>query len=223
MAGSFNHLKKLRRAGLRGRQWRTRWGFWAVIACAALAAVLLLATTSSPDADVLARVNGEEIRTEDLKALQMRHFGHTRPLGEEQELALFEALLAETLLFQQAEREGYALSPEEAEEEIAAQLASRGYTIDDLKAERERRGLSYERYLEDFRREMAIEAYTDATINVTEEEAREYYDDFAQRYPEADLRPFSMVRASIIAELRERALKDLIEELKQDALIEKFT
>lgn len=222
MTDRLSPIKRLHGAILSLKKRSIRWRLGLIIAVAILTAVLVLVIIAPPGAGVLARVNGEQITQEDLRDLQIRYFGSDAPLGEERRSALLEVLIAETVLFQQAEQEGYALSMDEAELELTAQLALRDYTIDDLRAEEERRGLTYEQYLKRFRRELAIDNYVEAAINVTEEDARELYEGVGQEFPDIDLPPFELVREGLVAELQERALRSLIDELKQSASIKVF-
>lgn len=188
-----------------------------IVAVATGAVVLAVVAIGGLDTSIAARVNGEKITLEDLEELYSSY--GWRGLDRAQVL---DAMISERLIYIEAKRQGYAISLEEAERRLAAELAPRDYTIDDLKAELERRGLSYERHLEGLWREIVIKSYLNEAINVTEEEAMAFYDEYLQEHPELQLPPFQAVRDEIMLELEQRELTRLIEELRATARIRIF-
>jgi len=148
------------------RHWKITPGVWVLVAVAALAAVLVLVTIRPPGPDVLARVNGEDITKQDVDEFierQSKWYG----VNQATEQAL-DQLIVEKLLYWEAEREGYLLTSEEAEQELVTRLALTGNTTAELKAALQADGLSYDEYLRDLPRHLAIENYLDDTVEIPE-------------------------------------------------------
>lgn len=197
---------------------RRRWGVPMVIAAVATGAVVLaVVAIGGLDTSIAARVNGEIITLGDLEEVYSSY--GMRGLDKAQVL---DAMISERLIYIEAKRQGYAISLEEAERRLAAELALRDYTIDDLKAELERRDRSYERHLEGLWREIVIKSYLNEALNVTEEGAMALYDEYLQENPELQLPPFEAIREAILLELEQRELTRLIEELRATASIRIF-
>ncbi len=206
------------------RSWRLTGGIWGIVGVAALAVVMALAVMMIPRAEVAAKVNGESILVEDVEELQVRY-----GMSIDYEQAL-EHLITEMILFQEAEKGGYLPTRKDAESELHTQLAMMGLTKEDFDEQLKAHTISYQTYLEGFRREMAIHDYLDAAVevpDVTEEEAREFYDDYAQQHPDEELPSFEDAKSSIIQMLeRERqqdaqaAIQLLIEDLREESTIE---
>jgi len=199
-------------------------GIAGIAAVAVLAVVLVLAATGAPGPDVVARVNGEKIMAEDVAAVQARYLQYGMNLTPVQALA---ELIMEELVYQEAKHEGHLLAMEEAEQELRAQLGAANLTLEDLQVQLDSYEISYEEYLEDFRRQLAIDDYMAAEVpvpEVTDEEAREFYEVYRQQLPDEDVPPFEEVKSQIIAhleqEMQQEAVLLLIEDLKQKADIE---
>ena len=213
------------------RHWKITTGVWVLVAVAALAAVLVLVTIRPPDPDVVAQVNGHKITKQDVQEFQTRaYLWYGQNATEEQAL---EQMIAETLLYREAEQD-YLLTPDETVQELETRLASMGKTIEDLKAQLQEDDLSYDEYLLDLQRQLAIENYLNDTLPVppvTEEEARAYYEDyresFLQQYPDQPFPPFEQVQSEIVKllsqEKQQEAMLLFIEDLKEKADIEKYT
>jgi parvulin-like peptidyl-prolyl isomerase len=145
-------------------------------------------------------------------------------ISEEEAL---EQLIAETVLYQEAEQQGYAPTMDEAEQELEARVASSGRTMEDLEADLAKSGFSYEEYLQYFQRQLAINSYLDDAVQVpevTELEARVFYENYKQESPEAELPPFEQLKSEIMALLEQQKQQEatslLVEELKEKADIE---
>jgi len=199
-------------------------GIAGIAAAAALAVVLILATVGAPGPDVVASVNGEKIMAEDVAAVQARYLQYGMNLTPVQAL---EELIIEELVYQEAKHEGHLLAMEEAGQELRAQLGAANLTLEDLQVQLDSYEISYEEYLEDFRRQLAIDDYMAAEVpvpEVTDEEAREYYEDYEQQFPNDELPPFEEVKSEIIAhleqEMQQEAVLLLIEDLKGKADIQ---
>jgi len=199
-----------------------------IVAAAVLTAALVFATIAAPGSEVVARVNGEAITAGDVTKLRVKVYESYRmQISEEEAL---EQLIEETVLYQEAEQQGYAPTMDEAEQELEARVASSGRTMEDFKADLAKSGFSYfsyEEYLQDFQRQLAINSYLDDAVQVpevTELEASVFYENYKQQSPEAELPPFEQLKSEIMAfleqEKRQEATSLLIEELKEKADIE---
>jgi len=206
------------------RRWKLSGGISGIVGIAALVVVLALVIMMVPRAEVAARVNGEQILAEDVKEIQEDYQEQGMPITFEQAL---EQLITKTLLYQAAKQHDHVLTTEEADEELQAQLAAANRTIEEFLAQLDLYGMSYEEYLEDYREHVSIENYLTAAVpvdEVTEEEAREFYDDYAQQHPDEELPSFEDAKSGIIAMLEQEkrqesqeAMQLLIQDLRDEA------
>lgn len=191
---------------------------------AALTVVLVMAGIGARDADVVARVNGEKLMTGDVARVQASYQQYGIPVTFDQAL---DHLITETVLYQEARRRGHLLTREEADQELQAQLAAANRTLEDFRAQLDWYGLSYDTYIEDYRKQTAIENYLTAEVpvaEVTEEEARELYNDYVQQSPDDEFPPFEEMQSYITAILEQERQQEaqeamllLIEKLKEEA------
>jgi hypothetical protein len=193
------------------RRWKFGGGVWVIVGMAALAVVLVLVIMMVPRAEVAARVNGEKILAEDVAEFQARH-------GIVDADQALDHLITERLLLQEATKGGHLPTLEDVEFELNTQLAMAGMTREDLEAQLGLHDMSYEDYLEGLRKSMAIRRYLEHTIEITEEEARARYDEYAELHGDS-LPPFDQVKQQIVAELQQEALPSLIERLREEANI----
>jgi len=218
-------LKKLESISLNRKKGKFIAGAAVIVAAAVLTSALVLATIAAPGSEVVARVNGEAITAGDVTKLRVKVYeSYQMQISEEEAL---EQLIAETVLYQEAEQQGYAPTMDEAEQELEARVASSGRTMEDFEADLAKSGFSYEEYLQDFQRQLAINSYLDDAVQVpevTELEARVFYENYKQESPETELPPFEQLKSEIMALLeqqkRQEAISLLIEELKEKADIE---
>ena len=218
-------LKKLESISLNRKKGKFIAGAAVIVAAAVLTGALVLATIAAPGSEVVARVNGEAITAGDVTKLRVKVYESYRmQISEEEAL---EQLIAETVLYQEAEQQGYAPTMDEAEQELEARVASSGRTMEDFEADLAKSGFSYEEYLQDFQRQLAINSYLDDAVQVpevTEIEARVFYENYKQESPEAELPPFEQLKSEIMALLEQQKQQEatslLIEELKEKADIE---
>lgn len=192
-----------------------------IVAIAVVAVVLVL--TIPPD-DVAATVNGEEIMQEDVAEMQELYAAQGMPISEEQAL---EQLIQQEVLYQAAAE--YLPTEEEAEEQLEAQVAMMGMTMEEFHEALQNEGLSYDEQLKDFRRQLAIQDFLHEAVEapeVTEEEAKEFYEEYKQQYPEEELPPFEEVEPQIVMQLEQQkqqeAMGPFIEELREKADIEEY-
>lgn len=218
-------LKKLESISLNRKKGKFIAGAAVIVAAAVLTGALVLATIAAPGSEVVARVNGEAITAGDVTKLRVKVYESYRMQMSEEEA--LEQLIAETVLYQEADEQGYAPTMDEAEQELEARVASSGRTMEDFKADLAKSDFSYEEYLQDFQRQLAINSYLDDAVQVpevTELEARVFYENYKQESPEAELPPFEQLKSEIMALLeqqkRQEATSLLIEELKEKADIE---
>jgi len=215
-------LKKLESISLNRKKGKFIAGAAVIVAAAVLTAALVLATIAAPGSEVVARVNGEAITAGDVTKLRVKVYeAYRMQMSEEEAL---ERLIAETVLYQEAEQQGYAPTMDEAEQELEARVASSGRTMEDFEADLAKSGFSYEEYLQDFQRQLAINSYLDDAVQVpevTELEARVFYENYKQESPEAELPPFEQLKSEIMALLEQQKQQEatslLIEELKEKA------
>lgn len=218
-------LKKLESISLNRKKGKFIAGAAVIVAAAVLTGALVFATIAAPGSEIVARVNGEAITAGDVTKLRVKVYESYRmQISEEEAL---EQLIAETVLYQEADEQGYAPTMDEAEQELEARVASSGRTMEDFEADLAKSGFSYEEYLQDFQRQLAINSYLDDAVQVpevTEIEARVFYENYKQQSPEAELPPFEQLKSEIMALLeqqkRQEATSLLIEELKEKADIE---
>ncbi len=210
--------KKTNRATSRLRNWRVI--AVAVAATAIVVVAVVLATPGAVNDDLVATVNGEGITAGDVAQMQARHeFYYGEQYSFEEAL---ERLLVEALVYQEAQRTGYLADTEQAEQELGAQLARDGWTMEELLAALEESGIVYDDYMETFRRELAIRNYVDDEIAVTDEQARERYNSLVETY-EGEVPPFDSVKEQIIVDMESENLARLIERLRAEAEIEILT
>ena len=218
-------LKKLESISLNRKKGKFIAGAAVIVAAAVLTGALVLATIAAPGSEVVARVNGEAITAGDVTKLRVKVYeSYQMQISEEEAL---EQLIAETVLYQEAEQQGYAPTMDEAEQELEARVASSGRTMEDFEADLAKSGFSYKEYLQDFQRQLAINSYLDDAVQVpevTELEARIFYENYKQESPEAELPPFEQLKSEIMALLEQQKQQEaaslLIEELKEKADIE---
>lgn len=210
---------KARPAASRPRNRRTIAVIAGIAAVAAITMVLVLSHITAPDDDVVAIVNGQRIAVQDVEDMQIRYrILYGKDIGFLQAL---NRLISDELIYQ-ASMPDYLVDSEQAEKELQAQLERDGLTLEELKVELALNGIVYGEYLETFRRELAIERYLDDAVTVTEEEARERYDEYAES-PGMALRPFEEVKYQIIIDITQEKIVSLIRDLEEEADIVRYT
>ena len=220
------------RIRLSRRQWKIA---AAVMAMAIAAVVLIVSTTGAPDNGtepvdrVVATLDGEEITESDVAEAQVVIFwAYNRYSGRHEAL---EHLIAERLLYREAEREGYSPTEDETWQELILSIALRGVTLEELEDRLEWENLSLEEYLEHFRRMLAINTFLEDTVEIpeiTEEDIRQFYEGYVEhqreKYPGKDPPSLEEMKNNIIVVLerqkRQQAATDLIQQLREKADIQ---
>lgn len=216
---------------LKLRNWKVVAVIAGVVAVAALTVVLVQANIAARDADVVARVNGERITSQDVAELQasyQQYYDVEITTGQ-----ALEQLITQKVLYQEARHKGHLLTMEEAEQELHAQLGAANLTPEDFRAQLDVYGVSYDEYVEHYRKQTAIEHYLTAevpVVEVTEEEARELYNDYVQQFPDEEFPPFEEMESymtSILEQERQQEAQEamllLIEQLREEADIQIYT
>lgn len=173
---------------------------------------------------VLAIVNGEKISSNEVEEAVESYARQGQQASEKQALEL---VINQTILFQEAERQGYGLTDTEAEMELIKQLSERNSTLDDYKADLEEQNISYEEQLQDFKEHTAIEKYVGhalvgENLSVTDDEARDFYDFLMQQSGYENV-TFEEMESYIIDYMTEKkrddAVNSLIADLRSEAEI----
>ncbi|MFW5865616.1 MAG: SurA N-terminal domain-containing protein, partial [Nanoarchaeota archaeon] len=176
--------------------------------------------------DTLATVNGEEITSEDVSEIQESVFSQGQEIPEEQAIEL---LVNQKVLEQKAQEEEITVSDEEVESSIEEQLSPQGATLEDYKEQLKAQGISYDEHLEILKKDFATEKFLyikleGENFEVSEEEAREYYNMYASQSPEEEVPSYEEMEEQIVANLeqqkRQEAIENLIQDFKSDADIE---
>ncbi|MDD5086321.1 MAG: SurA N-terminal domain-containing protein [Candidatus Nanoarchaeia archaeon] len=175
--------------------------------------------------EVVAVVNGEEIESEEVTAVQQLFSMQGQQVSEEEAL---EQVINQKVLEQKVQEEGVTVTTEEAESAIEQQLAMQGATLDDYKQQIESQGISYEAELENIKNQIAIQNYLETQLegqsfNVTEEEAQEFYEMYKSQSSE-EIPSYNELEPQIIATLKQQkqqeAITILVQELREDADVE---
>ncbi len=175
--------------------------------------------------NVLAVVNGEEIKSEEVTAIQQLFLQQGQQVSEEEAL---EQVINQKVLEQKVQEENIVVTTEEAESAIEQQLAMQGATLDDYKQQIESQGVSYEAELENIKSQIATQNYLQTQLegqsfNVTEEEAQEFYEMYRSQSPE-EAPSYEELKPQIIAQLEQQKQQEatsvLIQELRASANVE---
>jgi len=148
---------------------------WKVIAATAgivalvVVAVVLIAQNVAWPRNVVAMLDGEQITREDVEARQKRHLDWYRLSMDEDEA--LEEIIADKLLYREAERQGHVPPTEqETERELEARLAAMNVTPEQFRTLMDMDDADYAEYLRLYRRQLAVESYLETVIDVDKEE-----------------------------------------------------
>ncbi|MFW5704956.1 MAG: hypothetical protein ACOCXG_03860 [Nanoarchaeota archaeon] len=175
--------------------------------------------------NVVAIVNNEEIKSEDVSAIQQSLLQQGQQISEDDAL---EQAINQKVLEQKVQQENIVVTNEEAESVIEQQLAMQGATLDDYKQQVESTGVSYDAELENIKNQIAIQNFLESqlegqTFDVTEEEAQEFYEMYKQQSPE-EVPSYEELQPQIIATLeqekQQEATSIIVQELRTTANVE---
>lgn len=175
--------------------------------------------------NVVATVNNEEIKSEDVSAIQQTLLQQGQQISEDDAL---EQAINQKVLEQKVQQENIVVTNEEAESVIEQQLAMQGATLDDYKQQIESAGVSYEAELESIKIQIATQNYLESQLegqsfDVTEEEAQEFYEMYKSQSAE-EVPSYAELQQQIIATLEQQkqqeAINIIIQELRTTANVE---
>jgi multidrug efflux pump subunit AcrA (membrane-fusion protein) len=175
--------------------------------------------------NVVATVNDEEIKSEDVVAVQQLLLQQGQQISEDDAL---EQVINQKVLEQKVQQENIVVTTEEAESLIEQQLAIQGATLDDYKQQVESMGVSYEAELENIKNQIATQQFLESqlegqTFDVTEEEAQEFYEMYKAQSSE-EVPSYEELQPQIITTLEQQkqqeAISIIIQGLRATANVE---
>lgn len=169
---------------------------------------------------VVATVNGEEILSDEIFMIQQNFMMQGIDISSDEAL---EEVIHQRILYQHVAEMNMSVSDEDAEAEIEFLLSQQGMTLDDYRQQLEMQGISYAGELENFKRQIALQIYLEALffergIEVTEEDAREFYESYAQSV--ADAPSYEELEAQIFMVLEQEKQQEILNELVQTLRVE---
>jgi hypothetical protein len=179
---------------------------------------------SNISGNVVATVNGAEITSSDVNAVQQSLIQQGQQISEEEAL---EQAINQELVSQEVAKGDYAVSNEEAESAIEQQLTTQGATLNDYKQQVESQGISYEELLESTKEQLAVQNYLEVQLQgenfeVSEQESQDFYEMYKSQSPE-EIPPFEELEQQIISTLQQQkqqeSISSLIQELRVNAEI----
>ena len=170
--------------------------------------------------EILATVNGQAITSAEVATMQELFAQQGQQISSDDAL---EQVINQIILTQQVT----PLSTTETESMIEAQLSLQGVTLDDYREQIEAQGMSYDAEIENAREGFAVQTYVESTVGtefeVTDAEARAFYDEYSQQSPE-ELPPYEELEEQIIMTVQQQkqqeAVQAHIQELRADADIQ---
>jgi parvulin-like peptidyl-prolyl isomerase len=178
---------------------------------------------SNLSGNVIATVNGEEITTSEVSAIQQSFIQQGQQISEEDAL---EQVINQKLISQEVEAGDYYVSTEEAESTIEQQLSMQGASLEDYKQQISQQGIVYEEQLDSIKEELAVQKYLETQLEgenfeVSKQEAKEFYEMYKQQsginetYEELE----PQIMATLQQQKQQETIGYLIQELRADAEI----
>jgi len=153
--------------------------------------------------EVAAKVNGEKIMKEDVVREYLKV-----PLEYRQVIpiqSILDGMVIETLLIQEAKKEGVKVSNEEVEVQFREMLGSYGVSEEELLLDLDETGTTLEEFKITFRKRLIINKLLEGSafegIEVTNKEVRDYYDENSEQFGTPEKRK----AAHILVETEEEA------------------
>jgi hypothetical protein len=187
--------------------------------------------TLSDDSDpseVVAVVEGQKITQGDVLGIEQAALQQGIRISRE---AALEELIDQTIVFEMAKKQGYALEKAQAEQIMESELAQQGMSLEEYAQQLELAGIPYETELERIMLDMSIQNYLSAVFegtdfSVSDEQAKALYDMHAQG-AQGELHPYETVKDQIKSEIQQEkqreAIDALLKELRQNADIKYMT
>lgn len=181
-------------------------------------------TGKSTTENLAAKVNGEEITTEELDKQYELFFtlvGYPENYKEQITKEIYlNQMIVEELMLQEAEEAGISpllVTNDELKESIDLYLNTNGITSKDLAEKLVEKELTIEELQEYFKKQIAINDFLNQTmlseLKVTEEEVEEFYETNIDQFTAQD----GQIRARHILVETEEEAKDIIQELREGA------
>lgn len=179
--------------------------------------------SSIPNEGVVATVNGKEITASDLQDRINSLGPRAQQVPKKQ---ILEQLINQELLFQEAKKEGFNASSEDAESAITEQLQRENITLTEYKNRLEVQNASYNNQLDNVRQQLItqefIQSEINQTYNVSDEEARQYYERLKQQSSQ-ELPPFEQtkerIKDTVKQQKQSQGQQSLIQSLRENAEI----
>lgn len=207
----------------------------AVLALFLAAAVVFLGSGTAPaqDLNLVAKVNGEGIMRARLQssvdaATRLGYGNMTQPgTYKRVQREVLEQLITQELLWQEAKRGGFVVSPAEVDRAIE-QLRARYDSENAYLFELERNGFTAESYREDLKRQLSVRRWANETfaeaIAVTDEEIHDFYTANQERFVQPEqidarhvlIKVAQKADEATVAQARQR-IEQILAEAKQGA------
>lgn len=163
---------------------------------------------------VLATVNGVEVTSDDVSAIQMAMLQHGQQVSDQDAL---EQLINQQVLVETVKDAGL-LPMEEIEALVMDSLAEQNVTLNDYKQQLAGEGYSYEQQLEGLQLQLSVQnflesALKNADLNVSDEEARELYDQLANQ--SEDVPSFEEAKDQVKLVLQQRKQQEAVQSLSE--------
>jgi hypothetical protein len=173
--------------------------------------------SNSITGEVVALVNNEEIKKEEVEKVQEIFLMQQQQISEEDAL---EQVINRKVLEQKVKEEGISVTNQEAEAEIEEQLSMQGATLDDYKNQLESQGLSYSNELENLKQQIATQRYLSSEmegedVDIKQEEIQEFYEVYKAQSTE-EVPPIEEIQDQISATLEQQKEEELITILIQN-------
>jgi len=177
----------------------------------------IVSDTPPITSNVVAVVDGEEINSDQVTAIQQLYLMQGQQIPTEDAL---EQIINQLVLEQKVVEENIVITTEDAELLISEQLGIQGATLEDYKAQVASQGVSYEAELENIKRQIAVQFYLESQLEgqsfeVTEEEAQEFYNIYEEQSLE-EVPSYEELESQIIVFLEQQKQQEVIIEHIQE-------
>ncbi len=176
--------------------------------------------------EVVARVNGEKISSQELARTQQALGQSGAQLSDKEVL---DQLINKELISQEAQKQGYSITDQEAESMLKSRLQQQNKSLEEFKQQLNSQNASYESQLTRLKKDLAIQKYLDKELQdqnfeVTDEEAKNFYDRRKAQSSNGQLPSYEQVapqmKQAVKQQKRQQAIESLAQKLKEDANIE---